>query len=208
MQQYQDLLGRAPTSSELAQWHADITDGTATADDLIASLLSTDQGTVDAQVIRLYLAYFLRPPDRPGLEYWVAAIEGGRSLQVASNQFAATPEFVQRYGSLSNLQFVDLIYLNVLDREAEPSGREFWTEQLDNQVRSRGWVMTFFSDSAENRVRKANHVGVVRMYLAMLDRVPTKVELVAAVAPPSATVLTRTAHTIRHSDEYATRVLG
>ena len=49
-------------------------------------------------MVRLYLAYFLRPPDLPGFTYWVGVIEGGRSLQVASDQFAATPEFTQRYG--------------------------------------------------------------------------------------------------------------
>jgi hypothetical protein len=202
IQQYEDLLGRTPTGDELAGWRDDITAGEKTADDLIVALLPTDQTTNDAKVVRLYLAYFKRPPDLAGLQFWVGELAAGKSLQKASDQFARTQEFTRLYGSLSNQQFVELIYQNVLGRAAEPSGRDFWTDQLTRGVRTRGWVMTYFSESAENRTRKAVHVGAFRLYLAMLERVPTKAELEAGVVSG----LLDLAHDIRHSEEYAARV--
>ena len=212
VRQHQDLLGRDPTAEELAGWRTAITDGSATADELVVSLLPEDQDALDARVVRLYLAYFLRPPDLDGFRYWRDQLAGGRSLQSTSNLFSGTSEFRARYGSLDDGQFVDLIYRNVLDREAEPAGRAFWTDQLTRGIRSRGWVMTYFSESIENGIRKTAHVGVVRLHLAMLGRMPTKAELAGAVAPVVAgtataeEVLLTVAHGIRTSPEYATRV--
>ena len=45
--------------------------------------------------------------------------------------------------------FVQLIYRNVLGRDAEPSGAAFWTGQLSTRKLTRSGVMVGFSDSAE-----------------------------------------------------------
>jgi hypothetical protein len=73
-------------------------------------------------------------------------------------------------------------------------------------------VMTQFSEAPENRTAKTAHVGVVRIYLAMLGSTPGKTYLTAAVAPflaGDATVpstLAWVADDVRHSTAYATRV--
>lgn len=102
----------------------------------------------EASVRRLYLAYFLREPDRSGLSYWTGLFTGGRSLAVISEEFARSSEFVNRYGDLSNAAFVDLIYTNLFGRKADPGGRSYWAGVLD-RGRTRGAVMIGFSESAE-----------------------------------------------------------
>lgn len=101
-------------------------------------------------VLRLYWAYFLRDPDASGLNYWATILAGGRPLAAISEQFAKSSEFQRRYGSLTNAQFVDLIYDNLFDRNPDPAGAAYWTGAL-NKGRTRGAVMIGFSESAEFR---------------------------------------------------------
>jgi hypothetical protein len=104
-------------------------------------------------VHRLYRAYFLREPDAGGLAYWQDVLATGRaSLHGISQLFATSPEFTNRYGSLSNRAFVRLVYRNVMDREGEQAGVDYWTGLLD-AGHPRGTVMLGFSDSAEFKAR-------------------------------------------------------
>jgi len=105
---------------------------------------------VDPQIRRLYLAAFLRPPERVGLDYWTAQRAQGRDLFSIADHFAHSDEFVARYGPLTNRGYVDRIYRNVLGRAPDPEGHNWWTRQLDSG-RTRGWLLVGFSESAEYR---------------------------------------------------------
>ena len=134
--------------------------------------------SLDGQVSRLYSAYFLRPPDQAGYDFWTAQRAGGRSLASISAAFEASPEFQNRYGALTNSQFVDLVYQNVQGRPPDTAGRTFWVDYL-NQGRSRGALMIGFSESSEYITRTAttpptptNQDKVLRLYLAFFQREP------------------------------------
>ena len=107
---------------------------------------------VDAQVVRLYQAYFLRNPDQGGFVFWRRQLMGGIPLAAISDYFSGSPEFVARYGALTNGQFIDQIYGNVLGRQPDPDGRAYWLGQLAAGV-SRGQVMLAFSESGEFTVK-------------------------------------------------------
>lgn len=98
---------------------------------------------------RLYRAYFLRDADELGLCYWSRLLVGGESLGEVSEFFATSDEFDQLYGDLTDRQFVELVYQNVLGRAGEPEGIEFWSAELWSSRRTRGEVMTGFSESPE-----------------------------------------------------------
>lgn len=118
----------------------------------VNSAYDTDD-EVKATVYRLYCAYFLRFPEAGGYGFWIDELSSGqRDLNNISNFFAASPEFDERYGELDNAAFVELIYRNVMEREAEPGGRVFWNAQLDAENFTRGEVMLFFSQSDEFRL--------------------------------------------------------
>ncbi|MEZ5343869.1 MAG: DUF4214 domain-containing protein [Acidimicrobiales bacterium] len=94
---------------------------------------------------RLYLAYFTREADADGLHHWIST---GLPAAVVSQEFSRSDEFAQRYGSLSNTGFVDLIYQNVLGRSPDVDGGRYWVARLVSGL-SRGEVMLAFSDSPE-----------------------------------------------------------
>ena len=105
---YADLLGRAPTSAERNAAVTRLTNGTVALDAYIASFrVGTDHvGKVDP-VTRLYRAYFLRIPDKAGLTFWIAQRRAGKSLASISDSLARSAEFKARYGTLTNLAFVN-----------------------------------------------------------------------------------------------------
>lgn len=103
----------------------------------------------DAQSVeRLYRAYFLRAPDAGGLAYWHGIRSRGVSLANISEEFARSAEFRIRYGSLSNRDFVNLVYRNVLSRQPDAGGFTYWVGLLDRGL-TRGHMMIGFSDSPE-----------------------------------------------------------
>ena len=65
-----------------------------------------------------------------------------------SEHFAGSAEFRALYGNLDDRQFVELVYRNVLGREADLAGRSHWLAQLA-AGRPRGQIMLGFSDSEE-----------------------------------------------------------
>lgn len=76
------------------------------------------------------------------------------------------------YGALTDARFVDRVYRNVLGRAPDAAGLGFWTQQLESGARTRGQVMTGFSESAEYRAEIGSEIYVTMMYLGMLRRSP------------------------------------
>lgn len=103
---------------------------------------------VTDSVDRLYSAYFLRGPDDSGFRFWAEQWgSGARDLPAISTFFADSDEFDALYGQLTDREFVELIYENVLGRPGEREGVEFWTDRLATD--SRGAVMLNFAESPE-----------------------------------------------------------
>jgi hypothetical protein len=204
--QYLDFAGRAATSSETANDTAPITAGTVAPEAYIAAMRNRPEwAAYRAPIIRLYSAYFDRLPDTGGLTYWAGKLRSGTSLSKVSASFAASNEFKRKYGSLSNRNFVLLIYTNVLKRTPDTGGVNYWTGKLDKGM-SRGAVMTNFSESSENVRKTTDAVDVVLVYTGMLRRVPTGPELAAELAVLDAeTPITDLVGRILDSQAYANR---
>lgn len=103
------------------------------------------------KVYRLYQAAFNRTPDLPGLGFWIKANESGRAAIDIASDFVVSAEFQTLYGAKpSNLKLINAFYNNVLHRDGEKAGIDWWVGQIDNGAPSNG-VLFGFSDSAENK---------------------------------------------------------
>ena len=109
-------------------------------------------GAMLNSIKRLYKAYYLRDADNGGLQYWRNEAAAGMTIWRISDHFAGANEFAQRYGSLSNRGFIDLVYRNVMGRSPDSGGQRYWLDRLAAGT-SRGELMTYFSDSPEYRQR-------------------------------------------------------
>jgi Metallo-peptidase family M12B Reprolysin-like/Domain of unknown function (DUF4214) len=170
MQQYRDFLGREADAAGLADWTFQLSSRALSREQVIKRFFDSQefQNGVPA-VVRLYLGYFKRIPDHAGLLGWVGAYRGGQSLKNISDAFSASQEFQQTYGALNNIQFVTLVYRNVLNRAPDQAGLDGWVTML-NSGASRGEVMTGFTESPEFRSNSGNSVEVIMMYEGMLRR--------------------------------------
>ncbi|MFK7836818.1 MAG: DUF4214 domain-containing protein [Sulfitobacter sp.] len=121
-------------------------------------VLALDIEGNSGQAYRLYQASFDRTPDEEGLAFWIAQLDSGAvSLLDAAEHFLKSDEFADAYGKkdvLSDKDYVDLLYANVLDRTPDKEGYDFWREQQEKDV-SREQMLVSFSESVENKANVA-----------------------------------------------------
>jgi hypothetical protein len=168
---YRRLDGRAPTAGELAIWTKAVDDGAPAGLLAVNRLGGAHWASTVEPIVRLYQAYFGRPPDPSGLAYWIRRRRGGDRLSRTAAAFAATTEFTRAYGELGNADFASLVYGNVLGREADAAGLAYWVRRLD-QGTSRGTLMTAFSESSEGRRKLGPAVIPVVVRYALLGSPP------------------------------------
>lgn len=112
--------------------------------------LAVDTNGNAGQAYRIYQAAFDRTPDSGGLKYWIDQMDRGASLTDVGFGFVQSQEFRSVYGSNpSNYDFVSRLYQNVLDRQGEAGGMNYWTSQLDRGA-SKAYVLASFAESPEN----------------------------------------------------------
>lgn len=104
---------------------------------------------------RFYNALFTRLPDDAGLEYWVNDLidstygGGGNTIQGAAQAFTESQEFQALYGdSVDNYQFINLLYQNILNREADQAGYDYWIAEIIASG-DRGGMIVSFANSRE-----------------------------------------------------------
>lgn len=131
------------------------------------------------QMAALYQAALDRAPDPSGLTYWVniytnniGAASKAQGYYVAlaetsgnfndglsiAQGFTQSAEFQQKYGSLTDQQFVTQLYENVLGRAPDPAGDAYWNTALTSgvdvghgvQVFTQAMVLVGFAESSEN----------------------------------------------------------
>ena len=104
-------------------------------------------------ITQIYNASFKRLPDPDGLRYWIDNFSSGKDDERAvASSFLASAEFKQRYGeNVSDSTYVNTLYKNVLGRDADTGGLNYWLGQLNSGAETRYEVLLGFSESAENK---------------------------------------------------------
>jgi len=85
-----------------------------------------------ANVQKAYIAYYGRPADPAGLNFWTTAGTSSTTMLTIMRDFGASAEFAALYGSGTNAAFVNAIYRNVFGRDADASGLNFYVNALTN----------------------------------------------------------------------------
>lgn len=111
--------------------------------------LNTDSG----RMFRLYNSAFRRFPDASGLKYWIKQFSSGANdIRTVASSFLVSDEFKLQYGEdISSNQYVKTLYINVLNRELDQGGYDYWVGNLNNGSETRYEVLLGFAESAENK---------------------------------------------------------
>ncbi len=133
-----------PTPGQIAA--SPTTVGLKTSDSFTMSTVNTVTGQVfpnsggtlpiltDHQetVTEMYLAAFLRAPEKGGLEYWAHLLDTGSSISNVGDIVFNLPVVKAIYGdSMTNDSFVGAIYHNVFGKTGDAEGLAFWTNKMN-----------------------------------------------------------------------------
>lgn len=118
--------------------------------------LALDVGTGEnaGNAYRIYKAAFDREPDQQGVTFWTKWLDDGKTdTWNMAARFIDSNEFRALYGSSTpdNADYLLKVYQNVLDRNPEAEGYNWWLARLNDGTFSQSEVLARFSDSVENR---------------------------------------------------------
>ena len=152
---YRAVLRRDATEAEQAR---DVNQDTKRSlaeslfSDDVPTALSAEVGRIALPMIRMYQAAFGRVPDNGGMDFWVGQIRSGaHTIASAAEFFIGAPEAVARSidGSVANMTYVTALYSNVLGREPDEGGLNFWLGEVDSGARGRAQILGDFVASPE-----------------------------------------------------------
>ncbi len=108
---------------------------------------------LEGQVVRTYSAMLGRTPDLAGFQWWVDQRADGMSFEEMVARFADSPEFRSIFGNRivedSNEEWVEFVYVEIMDRNPEPTGEAFWIEALETGFFTRVDMVIWFAESTE-----------------------------------------------------------
>ncbi|MBL8582117.1 MAG: DUF4214 domain-containing protein [Rhizobiaceae bacterium] len=106
---------------------------------------------------RIYAAAYGRTPDEAGLRFWTDVLDqrGEGPPEVDDKEFVASffltaDEFVSKYGAdPTNEEYINKLYQNVLHRDADQDGYDFWLGKIESGE-GKDDMLIYFTDSGEN----------------------------------------------------------
>jgi hypothetical protein len=86
---------------------------------------------------KAYIAYFGRPADPGGLQFWIDIIhKNGVNITDVVNSFGESAEYKALYDRSSSETIVTSLYQHLFNREPEQAGAVFWQNLLDSKTLS------------------------------------------------------------------------
>ena len=160
---YDAILRRKPTPADIKLWTTAINqdDPDGGGINFMADALLAQADDV-LSIMRIYQVVLGRAPDSGGLTYWVEVFRDIReanpgmsdndALLATIPSWQTSAEFVSNYGSnLSDREYVQALYVNVLNRAPDEEGFNFWLNELKTGVINRDQLVIAFSESPEFR---------------------------------------------------------
>ena len=97
------------------------------------------------------------------MKYWIGNFSSGKDDERAvASSFLASAEFKQRYGeNVSGSTYVNTLYKNVLGRDADSGGLNYWLGQLNSGAETRYEDLLGFAESAENKTLFSEITGIL-----------------------------------------------
>jgi len=128
--------------------------------------------TSQNQIQQLYIAYFGRPADPAGLDFWSAQLEQGKvTVSAIGEVFAAAAEFTARFAGMSTAAAVDQVYLDIMGRHSEAAGLLYWSSKIDKAELTLGQVVGIVAGSLMSTDLEvfSNRVAAAEAFTAALD---------------------------------------
>jgi glucose/arabinose dehydrogenase len=208
-QQYLDFLDREADAGGFSGWVNALNGGLSWATMIQIFMDSGEFFFKGKFIARAYLGLLRRDADHAGFRGWLELLLAGMSREQIVQFFLNSGEFQSKFGgNLTNAQFVQRMYANVLLRSADTEGLTFWVGQLNSGQMTRAQVAVSILDSLEFHSLSAsqNRIDVSLLYFDLLRRDPDPSGFAAFVnVLNSGTPLTAVIDSFLNSPEYNAR---
>ncbi len=122
-----------------------------------------------AQLTELYLSYFGRPPDFDGIQYYTS--NPAFTMASVAGGFSASAESQALYGSTFGASQINAIYQNLFNRDAEPAGLTYWSQEVQaGRISAAGAALAIFQGAqGADRTAAANKIQIATAFVGQLD---------------------------------------
>ncbi len=148
-----------------------------------------------AQVQEMYVAYYSRPGDPAGVDFWVSKLaQSSGNLTAIIDQFGNSTEYNDRFLGQSDSELINNIYLNLFGRDTDSGGMEFYLDRLQSGAMTLVTIALNISDGVvdgtDDAVIVNNKLVLAAAYTAEVaaqeaeyggEQIAAAVELVASV---------------------------
>lgn len=116
----------------------------------------------EASVIRLYQTVLNTTPEQKDVQFWSEKLlNNSLTLNDAARQFIESGDFKKAHGSLTNEQFIGLMYSQGLGRAPDAATSSYWQGRLASGASSRQSMVTSLIQSDEMKNRLSAQVARV-----------------------------------------------
>ncbi|MCW2313989.1 DUF4214 domain-containing protein [Rhodoferax antarcticus] len=124
-----------------------------------------------SQIQNAYVAFFNRPADVAGLNYWSSYAGNAADLLIT---FALSAEYTNLYTGLNNTQVVDKIYNNLFGRGSDVAGLNYWVGELASGKIKIGNIADAINKGAQgtDATAVANKTTAATAFTNALDTAP------------------------------------
>lgn len=126
-----------------------------------------------------YIAFYGRPADAAGQEYWADQLDAnGGDLSAIIDTFSTAPEYEAQYGDLTNEDLVSALYQQILGRDADDAGLEYYVNELEaGNITKGGIALAILSGPLNNpEAADADDLAVLTNRKAVADAFTAAVE--------------------------------
>ena len=136
----------APTVDQ-AQAIADLNLGGTTPTNPNGPTFTANHSAAFDQVQCAYIAYYGRPADPDGSDYWISQLQAsGGKLDSIMSSFGNSAESQALYGGMSVSQMLDKIYHQEFNRAPDAAGAAYWTTEISSgRVTAASAALTIFN---------------------------------------------------------------
>lgn len=113
---------------------------------------------------QMYVAYYGRPGDPGGVNYWADRFDASADLNDVLANFGNSQEYSDSFGSLENEALVNGLFQQMFNRDSDPGGLAFYVDRLESGVATLASIAKQIADgsshpdlqSLNNKINVAN----------------------------------------------------
>jgi hypothetical protein len=129
---------------------------------------------VDAQIQWTSIAYFGRPSDKLGFDFWASALDGdpaNPNIGTMMSAFANAAEYQAMYPQSTNAQKIASMYQHLFSRSGDAAGIAYWDGMLANGTVQLSNIVAYMAAGAQGNDAVAfnGKVAVAETFTHMLD---------------------------------------